>query len=53
MMQSNFTNEIIIGRSLLQKGEKKYNLNYFNHSILHWMIISNQQKVMYEKSLKK
>ena len=36
-----FTNEYIIGKSILKKEEKLLNLEYFDRSILNLMIINN------------
>tara|TARA_Y100000389_G_C17441674_1_gene508972 strand:+ start:883 stop:1077 length:195 start_codon:yes stop_codon:yes gene_type:complete len=53
----NFTNEIIIGKSLLKKNReyKIKNTEYFERSILNFMIINNfnekQKNKMFKKEL--
>ena len=45
-----FTNETIIGKSMLKK-EKIDNSNYFENSILNFMIIENYNKKMNDKKM--
>lgn len=47
-----FTNEIIIGRSLLKKNReyKIKNTEYFERSILNFMIINNYNEKQIKKS---
>ena len=51
----NFTNGIIIGKSLLKKNREYRikNSEYFERSILNFMIINNYRKKMDEKLFKK
>lgn len=47
-----FTNGVIIGKSLLKK-EKIDNSNYFENSILNFMIVENYHKKMNHKKIHK
>jgi hypothetical protein len=48
-----FTNETIIGKSMLKK-EKIDNSNYFENSILNFMIVENyNKKMIHKKDIKK
>jgi hypothetical protein len=55
--KQNFTNEIIIGKSILKKNReyKIKNTEYFERSILNFMIINNfnekQKNKMFKKEL--
>ena len=51
----NFTNEIIIGKSLLKKNReyKIKNKEYFERSILNFMIINNYNEKQKNKMFKK
>ena len=51
-VSKNFTNETIIGKSLLKK-EKIDNSNYFENSILNFIIVENYNKKMNDKKIHK
>ena len=48
-----FTNEYIVGKSILKKEEKLLNYEYFGRSILNLMIINNYHQKNNNKKLKK
>ena len=53
--KQNFTNEIIIGKSILKKNReyKIKNTEYFERSILNFMIINNYNEKQKNKMFKK